>query len=254
MAARIKFLNTFVNITDKKDYLNIISSSIDKKDKKVFFYLNTHSFYLLNKDKEFFKLFNQTDFITPDGYSIKRAIRFLYNEKIEKVSFNHCFYSNLRKVFSDQQSRIFLLGGNELTIRLAAEKLQFKEPKLNIIGYNHGYFDPINDTEKILDKINCSYPEIILIGMGMPDSVIWTGNNRDKINANLIFTVGNLFDIVAGEKRLAPKSLYNTPFEWIYRLIQEPKKLFFRYIKTHTYFLFVILKTKWQNLQQKALV
>lgn len=206
--------------------------------------MNTHSFYLLNKDKEFQNLFNQADFIAPDGYSIKWATRFLYKINIEKVSFNHCFYSHIRKVFSEERLKIFLLGGSEPTVKSAAEKMQFTDPKLNIVGYNHGYFDRINDTKKILDKINSCSPEIVLVGTGMPDSVIWTGQNKENIQASLIFTVGNLFDIIVGEKRLAPKNLYNTPFEWIYRLVQEPNKLFFRYIKTHTYFLYVILKTK----------
>lgn len=238
---------------NKKDYLKMISSSLHNNEKKVFFYLNTHSFYLLKTNEEFKKYFNKADFMTPDGYSIKWAIKFLYKQQIEKVSFNHHFFEILRKMFSESQSRIFLLGGKEQHLKSAVSKLTMSPPKLNIIGFHNGYFDQNINSDEIINKINSCKPEILLIGMGMPESVIWTIKNKTRIESKLIFTVGNLFDIISGNKSIAPKFLYNTPFEWLYKLFQEPLKLIPRYFTVHPYFLYSVVKERIFGSQTKEL-
>jgi len=241
---KINFLNTFINIRDKKDYLKIINSSLESHENRIFFYLNTLSFYLLNNGKEFSNYFNKADYIAPDGYSIKLAINFLYRKKIEKVSFNHIFFDSLMNIFSAKNYRIFLLGGRLKSLENAAVNLLTNHPKLNIVGYNHGHFNWDNESNKIIDEINSNNSEILLVGIGMPESVEWIIKNKERLNVKVIFTVGNLFDIISGEKKIAPKFLYNTPFEWLFRLLQEPLKLTRRYIIVHPYFIYKVLKEK----------
>jgi N-acetylglucosaminyldiphosphoundecaprenol N-acetyl-beta-D-mannosaminyltransferase len=253
MESKINFLNTFINIMNKKDYLKAISNAIHNKENKIFFYLNTHSFNLLKTNKEFQRNFNQADYITPDGFSIKWAISFLYNKRIEKVSFNHNFMEYIRDLFSENLSRIFLLGSKSSTLKIAVNNLKCTPPTLNIVGYYNGYFDKKSESEKVIEEINLAQPDVLMVGMGMPDSVNWIIKNKENINTKLIFTVGNLFDIIAGEKTIAPKFLYNTPFEWIYRLAQESTKLFPRYFIVHPYFIFSVLKEKFFGQQFREL-
>lgn len=229
---------------NKKDYLKVISDSLHGNNKNTFFYLNTHSFYLLRKDQDFIRSFNQADYVTPDGFSIKWAVSFLSNKKIEKVSFNHNFIQSIRNLFSEKKSRIYLLGSQNDILEEAVKNLRNVTPDLNIVGYHHGYFDKISESDKIIEGINYTSPDVLLVGMGMPESVNWIIKYKESINAKIIFTVGNLFDIIAGKKKIAPKFLYNTPFEWIYRLLQEPKKLIPRYLIVHPYFVFSVLKEK----------
>ncbi len=229
---------------NKKDYLKMISSSLHNNEKKFFFYLNTHSFYLLQKDQEFKNCFNQANYITPDGYSIKWATKFLYKQQIEKVSFNHIFFQNIRDLFAENKYRIFLLGGKPQELEATVKNLLNLSPKLNIVGQNHGYFNKLNESEEIILKINAAQPDVLLVGIGITESVEWIIKNKESISVKLVFTVGNLFDIIAGEKRLAPRYLYNTPFEWIYRLIQEPIKLTKRYLICHSHFLYNVIKAK----------
>jgi len=229
---------------NKKDYLKIISLSLHNNKNKTFFYLNTHSFYLLGTDKEFRRCFNQADYITPDGYSIKWAASFLHKKQIEKVSFNHIFFQDIRNLFAEKKSRIFLLGGKSKELEAAIKNLVNHSSHLNIVGQNHGYFDKKNESEEVILKINSAQPDVLLVGIGMTESVEWIIKNKNAINAKLVFTVGNLFDIIGEGKKIAPKFLYNTPFEWFYRLLQEPLKLIPRYIIVHSYFIYNILKEK----------
>lgn len=229
---------------NKKDYLKIISFSLHNNEKKTFFYLNTHSFYLLRTDQEFKSCFNKANYITPDGFSIKWAVSLLHNKQIEKVSFNHIFFQNIRDLFAEKKYRIFLLGGKSKELEATVKNLVTLSPKLNVVGQNHGYFDKKNESEEVILKINSVQPDVLLVGIGMTESVEWIIKNKESINAKLIFTVGNLFDIIGEGKKIAPKFLYNTPFEWIYRLLQEPEKLIPRYFIVHTYFIYSILKEK----------
>jgi N-acetylglucosaminyldiphosphoundecaprenol N-acetyl-beta-D-mannosaminyltransferase len=238
---------------NKKDYLKIISSSLHNKVKRTFFYLNTHSFYLLETDQEFKNCFNQADFIIPDGYSIKWAVSLIHNKQIEKVSFNHLFFENIRNLFAKENYRIFLLGGKSEELEATVKNLLNLSPKLNIVGFHNGYFDQKINSDEIINKINSCKPDILLIGMGMPDSVIWTIKNKTGIESKLIFTVGNLFDIISGNKSIAPKFLYNTPFEWLYKLFQEPLKLIPRYFTVHPYFLYRVLTERILGSQTKEL-
>jgi len=78
----------------------------------------------------------------------------------------------------------------------------------------------------------------------MPKSEIWIDQNYSKLNCNCIFSVGGFFEFIAGNKRQAPKWMYNSGIEWIFRLIQEPKRLFFRYLFSNSFFICKILKRK----------
>lgn len=229
---------------NKSDYLKIISHSLHNNMKKTFFYLNTHSFYLLGTDQEFRSCFNKADYITPDGYSIKWAASFLHNKQIEKVSFNHIFFQDIRNLFAEKKYRIFLLGGKTKELEAAIKNLVNHSFKLNIVGQNNGYFDKQNESEDVISKINSAHPDVLLVGIGMTESVEWIIQNKESIDAKLIFIVGNLFDIIGGGKKIAPHFLYNTPFEWIYRLLQEPFKLFKRYLICHSYFFYRVIKEK----------
>ena len=85
-------------------------------------------------------------------------------------------------------------------------------------------------------------PDILLVGMGMPKSEKWIIENKRKFNDYNIITVGNLIDIFAGKASLAPTILFNSPFEWIYRLIREPCKLTPRYIRSNLFILDLLFR------------
>lgn len=219
----------------KSDYIKYIVSTLESKEKKVIFYLNSYSYYLISKDMEFSKAFISADKIACDGVSIKLLFRLLHHQRIEKVSFNHLFYDYLQNYFSNQNYSVFLLGGKEKTVKYAATLLSQNNNFIKVKGFTNGYFDINSDSEIIIKKINESKTNILLVGMGMPLSEKWIYKYRDKLNPMLVIAVGNLFDLISGEKKIAPKYLYNSPFEWSYRMIQEPRRLFLRYLKANTF-------------------
>ncbi len=157
--------NCFVNISNSKEYTEEILNAIQTKKKTTFFYLNSYSFYLANKNHEFQKAFNKADNIIADGYSIVRMLKTLYKININKVVFTYAFYSDLQKIFSENKLRVYFLGASEKTITKSVRIIKTKYPALNIAGYSNGFSDFKTKDNNILRKINSAKPDILICGM-----------------------------------------------------------------------------------------
>lgn len=235
-----KILNTAINISTEEEYISKIFETLKNNQKKIFFYLNSYSFYLFNKNIAFKNAFLKADYVIPDGYSIVWANQLLNNILIDKVVFTYSYINRLAKLFEDFQIKVFYLGGKIDTINKFIDKTRLNYPKQLIVGYNFGHFD-FEMTNDIVEKINKSGAQILIVGMGMPRSEIWISSIIDKLNVNCVFSVGGFFEFLAGNKKQAPGFLYNSGFEWLYRLIQEPRRLFKRYFIANTYFVFRLI-------------
>jgi len=238
----IKFKNSFINITNENEYLNNILSALNNNQCKTFFYLNSYSFYLANKNKDFYKALNKADYIIADGYSIVLLAKLLKKIKIEKVVFTYLFSDKIFKLLKD--NKIFILGGKQRIIEKASDILTNKY-NLNIVGFSNGYFD---NNEEMVKKIHSTSADVMICGMGMPKSEIWIQNNLSKLKLKCVFSVGSFFNFLVKNRKQAPKIFYNSGFEWVYRLYQEPKRLFKRYFFANTYFLFYFIKNIIKNV------
>lgn len=235
--------NSFVNISSEEEYFLQIDNALKNKDKITFFYQNAFSLYLASKNLQFKKVLNKSDFIIPDGFSIVFGIKKLYKQRIDKVVFTYFFLEKLHEYLSNKNTKLFLLGSDEKTIEVS-KNILIEKYNLNITGFHHGYFNlpAEQDSTNIIQKINQSNAEVLIVGMGMPKSEIWIQENLNSLNVNCIFSVGGFFDFISGKSKIAPKLLYNSGFEWVYRLLQEPKRLFKRYFFSNIYFIFRLIK------------
>ncbi len=129
----------------------------------------------------------------------------------------------------------------------AATKLKERHPNLQIVGTHHGYFDKIPDSaenEAIIAQINAVKPNILILGFGMPLQEKWLLENWDKIDANIALTGGAVFDYISGELQRGPKWMTDNGFEWLARLLIEPKRLWRRYLLGNPLFLYRVLKQR----------
>jgi len=238
---KYNFFDLFVNIKDRNEYLEKIHKAVINNEKKVFFYLNSHSFFCCSKDETFKNTFLKADYIIADGYGIVWGLKFLYKQRVEKVVFTHSFVDKFGNDFSEKRLSIYMLGGNKLVITNAVSKIQEKFEGINLAGFSYGYFNS-KEEEKIINDINILKPDILIVGMGLPRSEIWINNNLPKLDTHCIISVGGFFDYMAGKIKFAPKWMHNSGLEWIYRLLQEPKRLSKRYFITQPFFLKKVIK------------
>ncbi|MCP5063147.1 MAG: WecB/TagA/CpsF family glycosyltransferase [Ignavibacteriae bacterium] len=236
-----------INIFNENDYKESIESAIKGSQLKILFYLNSHVVYETNKNPEVKKYIISADYLIADGYSIVWAYQNLLNKKIKKVVFTYSYFKFIRKLFIKNNSKIFFLGASKQNIEKATKLEMNNFPNLKLVGYHHGYFDTNFESAKIIKSINKSNAEVLIVGMGCPLAEKWIIKNKGKLNPSLIFSVGGFFDFLAKDKISAPKWMYNSGFEWLFRLTQEPKRLFRRYLTSNLYFLFIFLKAMLNN-------
>jgi N-acetylglucosaminyldiphosphoundecaprenol N-acetyl-beta-D-mannosaminyltransferase len=139
---------------------------------------------------------------------------------------------------------LFLLGARPGVAEKAAEKLLKRHPDLGISGVEHGYFDHepgSRENEAVLLGVNAARPDILIVGLGMPLQERWLMENRHRIDAGVALTGGAVFDYVSGGLRRGPRLLTDNGFEWLARLLVEPRRLWRRYLIGNPLFLLRVL-------------
>jgi N-acetylglucosaminyldiphosphoundecaprenol N-acetyl-beta-D-mannosaminyltransferase len=138
--------------------------------------------------------------------------------------------------------RLFFLGGLPDVIQIAAKKITSLYPELQLVGYHHGYFTK-EQTGDILQMIHDAKPDILLVGMGVPLQEKWVKENYNQLDIPLIWVGGGFLDFLSGAKKKCPNWLSKIGLEWLFRLVQEPKRLWKRYlIGIPMFFLHIILR------------
>ncbi len=126
---------------------------------------------------------------------------------------------------------LYCLGGREGVAAAAASALKERYPTLRIVGARHGYFEPGSREEsQAIADINASRADILLIGLGVPHQDLWLARNRRTLLPPVRLGVGGLFDFFSGRVPRAPKILRDHGLEWIWRLCQEPRRMWRRYL------------------------
>ena len=236
------FLSTFINIRNEEEYEKAILSTLDSNvGTKTFFYLNSHSFHTVETNPEFAAAFNSADFIIPDGYSIVLATKLLNGQKLKKVVFTYFFLERLAQRLAERKSKVYFLGTTSENLKRAISTIEKSFPEIQIAGFRNGFF---NDSEsgEIIEQINSSEADILIAGMGIPKSEIWLAEHKNELAVKCAISVGGFYEYVAGHLKLAPGWIYNSGTEWLYRLVQEPKRLWRRYLSANSYFIFRIAK------------
>jgi N-acetylglucosaminyldiphosphoundecaprenol N-acetyl-beta-D-mannosaminyltransferase len=137
---------------------------------------------------------------------------------------------------------IYLLGGRESVLRPLLDNLLLTHPDLVIAGTRNGYFQPAEESA-IIDHINTSGAAVLFVAMGSPRQELFIERHRATLQIRVAMGVGGSFDVLAGLKRDAPPWMHHGT-EWIYRLWQDPKTLWKRYLQAHPWFIYRILRDK----------
>jgi N-acetylglucosaminyldiphosphoundecaprenol N-acetyl-beta-D-mannosaminyltransferase len=139
--------------------------------------------------------------------------------------------------------RCFLYGGKTGVPEMLRDKLMSRFPSLNIVGTYSPPFRELTDHEdaEICAMINKTKPDILWVGLGAPKQDIWMYEHRTKLDVSVMHGVGAAFDFLTGQVRQAPRWMMNAGLEWLFRLFQEPRRLWKRYTVTNLKFLYYLL-------------
>lgn len=177
------------------------------------------------KDEEFRKIINNADLVVPDGFGLILASKILYgkNRLTERISGIDLIFEIAKNFGNDY--KIFLLGGKESVAKITAEKLKEKFPEIKIAGFFGGDASEIGDSAAIL-AVNVASPDILFVAYGAPKQEKWIARNLKKMpSVKLVMGVGGAFDIISGRIKRAPLWMRRFGLEWLWRLIQEPRRI-----------------------------
>jgi exopolysaccharide biosynthesis WecB/TagA/CpsF family protein len=139
---------------------------------------------------------------------------------------------------------VFFYGARPGVAERAAEELRRDLPKLNIVGVRDGYTPPRRE-EELLQEIRDSGADLLLVGLGNPRQELWLDRYLDKTGARIGSGVGAFFDFQAGEIPRAPRWMNRFGMEWLYRLLLEPRRLWYRYVVGNPEFLWRVMQEWW---------
>ncbi len=177
------------------------------------------------RDRRLREIYEQADLVTPDGTGIVWAGRLLgasVKERVSGIDLLERFFASWAP--NGAPLRVFLLGAAPGVAEQAAQKLSEKYPNLQIVGTHHGYFRP-DENEHILTLITRAQPDMLLVGLGVPRQELWMQQNRTKLTVPVLIGVGGCFDVWAGRLQRAPLTWQRLGLEWLYRALQEPRRL-----------------------------
>jgi len=217
----------------------LIVSLIENGKKRTFFYVNAHCLNIAYKNPEYKSILQKASLVYSGGIGPVLASRLLGKPLPERAPTPDF----IEKVFHTAEKKgwsIYLLGTKTKSLKRAVGKLKDKFPRLTIVGYHHGYFNK-NEEKEIINDINSKQPTILIVGMGTPRQEKFISDNMNKINSSVFWAVGALFDVISGELPRAPLWIQNLKMEWLFRLFQEPRRLWKRYIIGNTFFIIRVL-------------
>ncbi len=190
------------------------------------------------KDRVFKKIINQSDLSVPDGIGLKFA-SFILGQKIGERITGVDLTWELAKLASEKGNSIYLLGAGPDIAFKTSRKLKFIYPRLKIAGFYSG--SPIE--KGIIERINKTRPDILLVAFGAPKQDKFIYNNKNKLKCKLAMGVGGTFDYISGEVKRAPLWMRDMGLEWLYRLFHQPSR-FIRIFKAIIIFPLTVLINK----------
>lgn len=210
-----------------------------RRSPKLVFASNGHAIALAAQDEDFRRTFEQADIIHADGQAAVFASR-LTSTPIPERSATTDFIHDAAKVGAMHGLRFFLLGATEEANAEAARILEQTYPGLKIVGRRHGYFSR-DEEEEICDEINLTMPDVIWVGLSVPLEYEFAVRNKERLKAGWLVTCGGCYNFITGAYRRAPRWMQVVGLEWLFRLIKEPKRLFWRYAVTNPLAIFLLL-------------
>lgn len=208
-------------------------------------FVNAHCVNVSLRDPAYRRALGAADHLLPDGSGIALAARLARQPSGDNLNGTDLFPEICRHAARRGQS-IFLLGGKPGIAALAASAMCQQHPALRIAGTRHGFWTRAEE-DRLIAEINASGAAILLVGLGVPLQEKWIQRVRHRLMARVVMGVGGLFDYYSGAIPRAPMLFRQIGCEWIWRLMQEPQRLFSRYILGNPLFVLAAVAHAWRE-------
>jgi N-acetylglucosaminyldiphosphoundecaprenol N-acetyl-beta-D-mannosaminyltransferase len=205
--------------------------------------LATHGLMEGAGDDDFRALLNSLDLVTPDGQPVRWAMNLLHGVRLPDRVYGPDLVGEVCAAAARTGVGVYLFGSTAQTLDRFTDALTTAYPGLRIVGMQPDRFREATPAESEADiaRINSSGAGVVLVGRGCPRQERWVAHHRDRLQAASL-AVGAAFDYYAGTLRRPPRWMQRVGLEWLFRLCQEPRRLFRRYAVYNTRFLIRLIR------------
>ena len=232
-----EILKTNINVTNMSDTIKYIGGHLDDLRGKYICVSNVHTTVMSYENEEYRKIQNGAAMALPDGAPLSSYSRRKGYKQAQRVT-GPDLMLELFAISKEKGYRHYFYGATEETLQSMREVLERDYPGIEIAGMYAPPFRALTSQEdaQIVAKINESRPDFIWIGLGAPKQEEWMYQHMGQLQGVLI-GVGAGFDYLAGYIKRAPRWMQRMSLEWLYRLLQDPKRLWRRYFTSNVKFI-----------------
>lgn len=226
----------------------VFSSNLESmilSEKTVINTLNQYSYMMAVKDVRFREALMASDVLLPDGVGIVAACKILNGRTIKKIA-GADLHQFLLHQLSEIGGRCFYLGASDRTLERIKMQCAQEFPNIEVGYYSPPYkreFDE-GDNRRMIEAINAHQPDILFIGLSAPKQELWVHHNKQELHVKAICSIGAVFDFYAGTINRPSKFWVGIGMEWFIRFVNEPSRLWKRYLYYGPAFVYVIFKKK----------
>jgi len=237
---RIELLGTRLDLVTFERALELVEEAVVSRRPILNASLNAAKVVRVQRDGELRAAIEACELITADGVPVVWAARLLGHEVPGRVNGTDLMEALLARA-EERDWSVFLLGSHEDVLADVRRALVGRHPRLRIAGTRHGYFAAEEEGDVVADVAAAS-ADLLFVALETPQKELFQARNRNKLAVPFVMGVGGSFEVLAGRRRRAPRWAQRAGLEWAFRLAQEPRRLFRRYLVGNARFVGLVLR------------
>lgn len=236
---RIYVANCPVNRISLDEIITDLCARIEQKQRTHVVFINAAKVVRYRNDLRLRGAIERADFLLADGVPIVWA-SWLYGIALPgRVNGTDLMEKMLLKS-AERGYRVYLLGARLKILERCIYEIKQLYPSINIVGYRDGYFSE-SEEKDVIEAINASQADILFVGMPTPRKEVWADRNLNMLDITVCQGVGGSFDVMARLVKRAPDWMQACGLEWFFRFLQEPRRLWRRYLQTNSMFIWLVV-------------
>lgn len=246
MTKRIDILNTHVDVLTMEETMTVIENAIHNGQQLHHVAINAGKIVAMQRDETLRESVNAADVMNADGQAVVWASKFLGKPLPERVA-GIDLMQNLVELAHNKGYKIYLLGAKQEIIEKMNTIYTEKYNDQLVVGYRNGYFNKAEEAQ-VAQEIANTNANMLFVAITSPKKENFLYAYKEVLkNINFIMGVGGSFDVISGKTTRAPLWMQNIGIEWFYRFLQEPKRMWKRYLVGNTKFILLVLKARFRG-------
>ncbi len=239
-ASRAEVLGCAIDRVDLEGALARCEASIASRRFVQHMAINAAKLVSMRDDPDLSEVIRGCELVTADGQAVVWASRLLRDPLPTRVAGIDLMEALLARA-AERGYRVYVLGARQEVLEQAIERLRARHPALTVAGYRNGYFSA-EEEDGVAQAIAEARPDILFVAMGSPHKELFLGRHGPQMGVPFVMGVGGAIDVVSGITRRAPRIMQRLGLEWLFRLLQEPRRLLRRYAVTNVRFIELVLR------------